>query len=294
MFGGPPKCGLADINLPPHAYADLDSEEQLEQLLIPEAHDDEEPERNTDPDGAMPSDAEINQELESPQSDAEPVPGWVIEVHPICVSCDLHVTDGVQCQECSNPVHSDERCSITQQDEPRSSPEIPNQLCIICSTKRNTSTIRLHAYSSMKRQADRMIENTNKRLKTGTIGETVLIPIPDVDRGRGEHRNIKGVIMSEADGFFKIGTVHGRLNGSYTRNQFLVCSEGFLDISAIPDAEISLREAAKKSAVGTGQGYFHCGCLKGCYGRCKCKRAGKLCTSKCHKNSSCGNKNDPS
>jgi hypothetical protein len=99
--------------------------------------------------------------------------------------------------------------------------------------------------------------------------------------------------MSITDGFYKIGTVHGRLNASYTRNQFLVCSENFLAISAVPDVELSLRQAAMKSAVGTGQGYFHCARIKGCKGRCKCKRAGKLCNSKCHKGSTCGNKHDP-
>lgn len=158
-------------------------------------------------------------------------------------------------------------------------------------TKSDTSSIRAQAFTNLKRQAEKMVENTNKRLKPALIGETVLIPIPDVDRGRGDHKNLKGIILSDEDGFYRIGTEFGTLDSLYTRNQFSICKEKFLDPDSVPNTEISLRSAAKKSSSGTGQGHFFCKCTTKCKdGRCKCKRAERLCGSKCHNSGSCCNK----
>nr|CAI5851271.1 unnamed protein product [Callosobruchus analis] len=50
-----------------------------------------------------------------------------------------------------------------------------------------------------------------KKLKPKTVGMSVRVPIPDVDRSRSDHRNILGVVMSIEGGFCWIGTVHGIL-----------------------------------------------------------------------------------
>ena len=34
------------------------------------------------------------------------------------------------------------------------------------------------------READRMIENTRKKLKVVDVGDTVMLPVPDVDKGK--------------------------------------------------------------------------------------------------------------
>jgi len=102
-----------------------------------------------------------------------------------------------------------------------------------------------------------MVESTNKRLRPATVGDTVLVhPIPDVDRGRGDHKNVKGVITAFKDGFYSIGTEYGKLESGFTRNQFSACSEKLLDNSAVPDNFITLREVARQSSSGTGKGFF--------------------------------------
>ena len=72
--------------------------------------------------------------------------------------------------------------------------------------------------------------------------------MPEVDRGRCDSRNILGVIM-EIDltkVLYIIGTKDGILNSLYTRNQFTICKEGTVNISAVP-------------LIGS-QGYNRCNC----------------------------------
>jgi hypothetical protein len=52
------------------------------------------------------------------------------------------------------------------------------------------------------------------------IGQNVLIPIPNVDRGKGDPRNVMAVVGERVHNGYKLGTSSGMLLGSYTRNQF--------------------------------------------------------------------------
>ena len=51
-----------------------------------------------------------------------------------------------------------------------------------------------------------MLDYSNSRISEAKIGDTVRIPVPDVDRGKADARNILGVVMETSEGFFKIGT----------------------------------------------------------------------------------------
>ena len=128
--------------------------------------------------------------------------------------------------------------------------------------------------------------------KTAEVGDNVLVPIPDVDRRRGEFRNIEGIItVNQTNGCYTIGTKHGTLKQPYCRNQFIPTNASLLqlgDVSTSAD-EITLREVARKESIGTGQGYVRCNSKFGCRNdhSCKCKKDGKLCNSKCHQSLSC-------
>ena len=110
-----------------------------------------------------------------------------------------------------------------------------------------------------------MLEGSKKKLKPGTVGMTVRIPIPDVDRSRSDHRNVLAVIMSVEDGFYRLGTVNEVLKQLYNRNEFEVCKQNFLNLDDVKkETEITLRGAAGKNSVsGTTQGYVRCHCKKG-------------------------------
>lgn len=50
------------------------------------------------------------------------------------------------------------------------------------------------------------------------IEDNVTIPLPDVDKGKGDLRNITGVVLDETNpGLYKIATKVGVLNKLYCR-----------------------------------------------------------------------------
>ena len=110
-----------------------------------------------------------------------------------------------------------------------------------------------------------MLERSLKRFKPAEVGDNVLVPVPDVDRGRGEFRNIKGIVTSDnGNGCYSIGTTEGMLKQAYCRNQFIPLQPQFLRVDDVQDKLVSLREVAKKVSLCGGQGYQRCNCGSGC------------------------------
>ena len=81
----------------------------------------------------------------------------------------------------------------------------------------------------------------------GDLGDNVIIPIPLVDRGRGDARNIMGVIVDrDLNDMYQIAVRAGILHGKFTRNQFDLCTQRLLtenDISR--HEEVGLRKAVQ-------------------------------------------------
>jgi hypothetical protein len=69
--------------------------------------------------------------------------------------------------------------------------------------------------------------------------------------------------------------------------------EAFEDHGSLP--KIAEREAARYVSSVGGQGMIHCNCRGECTTNgCSCKKANRLCSSRCHKNNSrCKNKTAP-
>ena len=91
-----------------------------------------------------------------------------------------------------------------------------------------------------------MLVNSAKRFKPAEVGNTVMVPISDVDRGRADFKNIKAIVLSvNGDGMYQLGTEFGTLDQMYSRNQFAPTIENFISIADVPEnVTISLREAA--------------------------------------------------
>lgn len=133
---------------------------------------------------------------------------------------------------------------------------------------------------------------SDKKFGEVEVGKTIRIPIPDVDRGKGDLRNILGVVLEiTSDGYYRVGTKNGRLDRLYARSQFTVCEGDLLSAAEVPDCDLALRSVANCQSHGGGQGMFKCNCTTKCLtNKCKCKKTGNLCNSRCHKSSSCCNK----
>ena len=70
--------------------------------------------------------------------------------------------------------------------------------------------VRKECKANLEIQAKIMKINSDKKFPPASVGTTVRVPIPDVDRGRGELRNILAVVMTVTqDGFYQLGTTEG-------------------------------------------------------------------------------------
>ncbi|XP_022175233.1 KRAB-A domain-containing protein 2-like [Myzus persicae] len=173
--------------------------------------------------------------------------------------------------------------------------EIRDEKCLVNKRQENITNERNNSIQCLKKQAERMMTQSNNKYQELEVGTTVRISIPDVDRARGSPRNLLAVIANVDNGFYKLCTENGFLKHKYTRSQLVPCKEISLDLKTLlessKDKEITLREAAGCSSLMGTQGYQRCHCKMKCKtNKCTCRVVGKLCNSKCHSSLSCENK----
>ncbi|XP_076089944.1 KRAB-A domain-containing protein 2-like [Mytilus galloprovincialis] len=132
---------------------------------------------------------------------------------------------------------------------------------------------RKRALSGQQIQADVLTRNTKQKLSELSVGDNVIIPIPQYDRAPTDPRNIQGVVVEVGNFGYRVGTIAGNLSGVLSRNQLESISDSSLSVTQIPDLQLSLREAVKKISKTGGQGYLSCKCKGGCNNsKCKCKK----------------------
>jgi hypothetical protein len=171
-----------------------------------------------------------------------------------------------------------------------------NAICQLCSNEKDISTERSQAAESLNRQTTRMRNRSEQILTEFEIGQNVLILIPNIDRRKGDPRNVMAVVTERIHNGYKLGTSGGLLLGAYTRNQFELSDSQFLDKETVDKtSEISLRNAVRSVSVCGGQGFtkFRCsasGKLRCSTKTCACKKDVGLCNSRCYPSIACNNK----
>ena len=120
-----------------------------------------------------------------------------------------------------------------------------------------------------------MVKRSRIDLQAGTLGDNVAIPIPAVDRGRGDASNILGAIVDKTHSDqYKIAVKCGVLNGHYSRNRFDLCPQWLLSMSDVSlETQTSLRQAVCRESSAGEQGFVKCNCSgsKRCQtNRCNC------------------------
>ena len=117
-----------------------------------------------------------------------------------CAVCEMPCLDFMKCSVCNKFVH--ELCSRS---------EASNAICQLCSNEKDISIERSQAAESLKHQATRMRNRSEKILTEVEIGQNVLILIPNVDRGKGDPRNVMAVVTERVHNGYKLGTSGGML-----------------------------------------------------------------------------------
>ncbi|KAF2897907.1 hypothetical protein ILUMI_08268 [Ignelater luminosus] len=112
----------------------------------------------------------------------------------------------------------EEDCNVNlTEDSDDNVEEVSNQ-DEVCSSENEIQKARKTAAENLVKQAKKMKATSDKSHPPANIGDNVTIPIPDVDKGKGDLRNIIGVILQTNDeGFYKVGTKHGVLEKLYCR-----------------------------------------------------------------------------
>ena len=122
---------------------------------------------------------------------------------------------------------------------------------------------RIRARDGLIQQAERMLKRSRVENSAANPGDNVTLPIPLVDRGRGDPRNIIGVVLDrDENDMYRIAVRHGVLKGKYSRNQFNLCSQVLFPQSDMnTSSEIPLRNAVQMQSNCGGQGFLKCNCL---------------------------------
>ncbi|KAL4091017.1 hypothetical protein QTP88_025760 [Uroleucon formosanum] len=102
--------------------------------------------------------------------------------------------------------------------------------------------LRINATNNLEIQANKMKKLSDKKLLAVEIGSTVRIPVPDIDKGRLDVRNILSLVTET----------------SIARSQFTVCQKKLLHLDEVPAEELALRSVASQQSIGSGQGFTKC------------------------------------
>lgn len=275
MFGSPQKNGLLDSPLTADVVKKITTEEELEGEFS-------KLERSFN--------EEDNEEINAVDEDASEILTRTVEnnehVEKETMSsdnltlCDIDCDKANSCFECGQHIHY----------EVLNNEDLDLPLCTLCSRKSAIDTTRENCVTALKSQAAKMLKRTERKLTPVSVGDNVLVNIPDVDRGRLAPRNVMAVVINKNDDSYTLGTKHGVLDKQFSRNQFQVAPNKFINNIDVPDEQLNVRKEAMMSS-GSKQGFIRCGCKKKCSGRsCKCVKSNLKCNSKCHGSTSCANK----
>ena len=172
----------------------------------------------------------------------------------------------------------------------------------VCKATPRRSAMRKRAHETMTKAAETMKKNVMKRVgedKVCEVGEVVHVPLKDIDKAKVDTGNLTGVIVqvdksrSQArvavkSGMLKSWYVYhrlGRISGKGNNVELNGLSDALVNWKSM--SVITEREAARNESMvgGQGKGDVTCNCKGACNtNQCSCKKAGRICSSACHRN----------
>ena len=163
-------------------------------------------------------------------------------------------------------------------------------------------SLREKATENVQKKAESVTKKALKKSPTSSLklGNVILVPLSYVDCMKVDGKTVAGVIVTinKDKATCKVAVKEGLLHRAYAFHALRVVpkasnyrtvmdlEDAFLHWKGLP--KITEREAACfVSSVG-GQGMVKCNCKGDCTtNSCACKKAGRICSSCCHRNSKC-------
>ena len=224
---------------------------------------------------------------EVPASPGTPAAEYTDPVETAALDTATSLPDGPEDAETSGSA------SLTPAEVP-TSPDTPaiSPLSLRCN---QVFKERKRAREAQELQAQKMVKRSRRVLTEAKVGDNVTVPIPNVDRGRTDPKNLIGVIVErDSQELYQIATKSGVLDGKFSRNQFDICGYALYSIEDMDmQTTLPLRKAVQEVSTCGGQGFVRCNChgTRRCQTkRCKCFKSQLKCNSRCHSKLPCNNK----
>jgi len=164
------------------------------------------------------------------------------------------------------------------------------------------ASLRDRATANVKKRAEKVQKKALTQSPTSAVklGDVVLVPLDGVDRTKVDGGNLVGVIVSinKDKSTCRVAVKRGVLRRAYSHHnirivpeasnnrQIMELEDAFTNWRSLP--QITEREAARHESSVGGQGMVKCNCKGECTSNsCACKKAGRLCSSRCHRNNKC-------
>ena len=151
------------------------------------------------------------------------------------------------------------------------------------------------ARQDLQNYTNKMANQMNKgkkRIKEYQIRDLVRVAIPKIDRFSIDHPTLPCKIMEKTENNkYGLGLKFGVIEIYYNAGELEpLGTASFPELDDIPSNKISIREAARLQSVGS-LSVGICNCKSNCNNnKCRCKKAGGSCNSRCHSGRSCQNK----
>jgi hypothetical protein len=223
LIDSDPKVGLSSSSVPRDLLPEIQTEEDLEAIFEENyvSTDNTDTDTETETDATMSetdnitdtnTDTDGQVTAHNSTDNNEPTIELETETMVIELSCVIEAGIAMTPSGINHRKRALSGSDIPTVDSSESLSEIAN-IDIKCARKR--------ALSGQQVQADSLTKNTKTKLTVLSKGDNVIIPIPSVDRGPVDERNIKGVVMNVNEhGGYKIGTKVGQIKGYTSKIRF--------------------------------------------------------------------------
>ncbi|KAK3926235.1 Rho-associated protein kinase 2 [Frankliniella fusca] len=153
-----------------------------------------------------------------------------------CTACGESCSVSDQCKKCRVSLHGD--CA-------------EGVLCLLCQKGDRIAAERKDAHN-IRAQAKKMVLASKNRFSPAEVGDSVAVPIPDVNRSKAGERNVIMRIMEEDDGFYTLANKDGTLDTKLIMSQFQVCKGDFIaedDVSTTLESFRALASAGRSGKL---------------------------------------------
>ncbi|CAG8721565.1 8956_t:CDS:1, partial [Ambispora leptoticha] len=171
---------------------------------------------------------------------------------------------------------------------------VTTQLADVTNNLSGHEILRQSARQSLEAYTEKMVQQMSKgkRKLTGyEINDLVRVAIPKIDRFSIDRPTLPCKILDKTENNkYQLGSKFGIIEVLYFASELEpLGTTSFPELDIIPSNKISIREAGRLQSMGPSCAI--CSCKSDCSNnRCRCKKSGGKCGSRCHGGRSCQNK----